>query len=701
MADFDTLFTEKECSSLLNKCMLRYDPGHFSFKPRLMFVKKLENLQAYAMNFKTEYELLSTIDKHFNIGSVEDIRFKAYLSTNVLESKFPSIATERCSLIHRNNYYVDLNNLARQTGNTIGSLQALKRSKYYEAIITFIIAATHYNSLAPHLKWLCSSFIDKPYYDVIELKYLTKALNSKRKLDNTNVPVFTDTNTVPEMFCNDAYTYPTSVTKPAPDTLFLQTYHEALVFGVEVIGRIESIPDPILKNTLYEMFKTSRPECSLVNLLYYTDSFGNTVPTPEVREIIEIKDMEKRYYAIRDFAKKHRKDIDDAVEAKKGFNPMLCEFIKFCQNESIMNIRIKTVFTLYNFIQEQGWKMDVDSGYVNGSIPLPGMLGGVADEGFEEMPESYSMMNTDYADYGDMERSSSSEDKPTKPKPERATIYEELDKLSSKFNSGGYEFKVKDVRSLEDSARAKYMKLSENMSLLNNNLIRSIKEIKVYNTGGKNPGKKTGKIDRKNLYKYKTSKDIFFDNTYKIKESDLAFGILLDVSGSMSGEGIKNGKATMVVLHETLKALNINHCIATHTSSRHHQCTIDRYQAFKEDKTFQCDKNYGIVDIEADWGNCDSGALYYMEHELLRTKNKDKICLIFSDGEPTECSDTELKDQVRHMERNGIKVIGIGINYSKIREYYSNNANGRNLKEMFDIVSNILKEYVLEKVDKE
>ena len=701
MADFDTLFTEKECSSLLNKCMLRYDPGHFSFKPRLMFVKKLENLQAYAMNFKTEHELLCIISEHFKIGILEDIRFKAHLNTAELESKFPSTAAERCSLIHRNNYYVDLNNLARQTGNTIGSLQALKRSKYYEAITTFMIAATHYNSLVPHLKWLCSSFIDKPYYDVIELKYLTEALNSRKKLDNTNIPAFTDTNTVPEMFCNDAYSYPTTVHKPVPDTLFLQVYHEALVFGVEVIGRIESIPDSDLKNTLYEMFKTSRPECSLVNLLYYTDSFGNTIPTPEVREIIEIKDMEKRYYAIRDFAKKHRKDIDDAVKAKEGFNPMLCEFIKFCQNESIMDIRIKTVFTLYNFIQEQGWKMNIDSDDVKGSVPLPGMLGGVADEEFEEMPESYSMMNTDYADYGDMERSSSSEDKPTKPKPERATIYEELDKLSSKFNSGGYEFKVKDVRSLEDSARTKYMKLSENMSLLNNNLIRSIKEIKVYNTGGKNPGKKTGKIDRKNLYKYKTSKDIFFDNTYKIKESDLAFGILLDVSGSMSGEGIKNGKATMVVLHETLKALNINHCIATHTSSGYHQCTIDRYQAFKEDKTFQCDKNYGIVNIEADWGNCDSGALYYMEHELLRTKNKDKICLIFSDGEPTECSDTELKDQVRHMERNGIKVIGIGINYSKIREYYSNNANGRNLKEMFDIVSNILKEYVLEKVDKE
>ena len=82
-----------------------------------------------------------------------------------------------------------------------------------------------------------------------------------------------------------------------------------------------------------------------------------------------------------------------------------------------------------------------------------------------------------------------------------------------------------------------------------------------------------------------------------------------------------------------------------------------------------------------------------------QTKNKDKICLIFSDGAPTECSDADLVAQVKHMEHAGIKVIGIGIGFPNISKYYADYANGNNLKEMLDIVANILKDYVIAKKD--
>ena len=51
------------------------------------------------------------------------------------------------------------------------------------------------------------------------------------------------------------------------------------------------------------------------------------------------------------------------------------------------------------------------------------------------------------------------------------------------------------------------------------------------------------------------------------------------------------------------------------------------------------------------------------------------------------------------MESEGIRVIGVGINFESIKNYYPNNANGRNLKEMLDIVCNLLKQFVLEKED--
>ena len=180
---------------------------------------------------------------------------------------------------------------------------------------------------------------------------------------------------------------------------------------------------------------------------------------------------------------------------------------------------------------------------------------------------------------------------------------------------------------------------------------------------------------------------------------DLAFGCILDESGSMHGEKIINGRIAMIMLHEVLSSLGINHSIIGHTSDGHHHCEINKYFQFQEEKKHSVAKPYALANIQAKWGNCDSGALYYMEKCLNKVKNKDKIVLIFSDGEPTECTDMELKQQVSSMEAKGIHVIGIGINFNKIVQYYPDNANGKNLTEMVNIIVNILKRYVLEKED--
>jgi hypothetical protein len=51
------------------------------------------------------------------------------------------------------------------------------------------------------------------------------------------------------------------------------------------------------------------------------------------------------------------------------------------------------------------------------------------------------------------------------------------------------------------------------------------------------------------------------------------------------------------------------------------------------------------------------------------------------------------------MEKIGIKVIGIGINFESIKDYYNDYANGKTLKDMLDITANILQQYVLDKKD--
>lgn len=714
MADFDTVFTEKESKTLLNRCSLNYDMGHFSFKPRLFFCKDNMKMQPMAMDCSTETMLLDVIGKHQPLNN--SLCFK-FLKNDTPTGDYPvipvydilrNIPTDPfdCALTHRNNYYIELGKLMLVMGGTLKDAVKLKSSRFYEAIVTFMIAATHYDSLVPHLKWLCSTDFDKNYNIVVNLSAMENILNKKSD-DFFNVITSTPESLISTLHDTTHYTGGLygDMTTELYEKFTEQGALETLVFGIEILNRIESIKDEELRNCIYQTFVTT-VENPIVRLMYTHDTTGIHIQ-PDVQKIIDISDMEQRYYAIREFVTSHSLDIANYTKMYLAnpdncVNAMFNEFIKFCQNESIMSIRLKTVFILYNYVKKHGWLSELNFEDSDLGIPIPGCPGGLTASEVE-VPETFSMMDFDYAKHNlDAE--------PPKPEPESKSSahksdvgisFEELDRLDANFKSSKYDFKVETVESMNSASAARYNAVATKMDLLNKALIRSIKDIKVYNTGGKNIGKKTGKLDRKNLYKYKTSKDIFFDNTYKVKESDLAFGIILDVSGSMSGDGIENGIATMIVLHETLKALNINHSIMTHTSKGHHQSTIKRYQLFREDKNYKCTKNYALAEIRARGGNCDSGALYYMEQCMRRVKNKDKICIMFSDGEPTECTDTELKDQVRHMEQNGIKVIGVGIDFPSIKEYYSNNANGRNLKEMFNIVSDILKQYVLEKVDKE
>lgn len=273
----------------------------------------------------------------------------------------------------------------------------------------------------------------------------------------------------------------------------------------------------------------------------------------------------------------------------------------------------------------------------------------------------------------------------------------DLDTRGEEFTIDQYQYTVTQKRITSEAEKLAYEKVTSKVTLLCKDFVRKVKEIRTYNTGGKQAGLRTGKLNTHAMYRYKASPDIFYNNTYKQLESDLAFGIILDISGSMYGDGIENGKITMILLHEALKNLGINHSIIGHTSDGYHDVRIEKYQSFREEAEYTTYKNYALAGLSAMWGNCDSGALQYMHHSMRRVQNKDKIILIFSDGEPTECSEIELIQKVRDIEADGIKVIGIGINFPNIARYYRDCANGKNLKDMLSIVSRILQEYILKK----
>ena len=533
-------------------------------------------------------------------------------------------------------------------------------------------------------------------------------VNRVTTFDNVNCPhpPIEHTARPCESFADDAGICETQMTdsdfdiKVYEETLKLM-YIETVAFGLEFAYVINKHTNAYTNRLIYELCTGTMKDTGnrLTDLIYKRGK-------SEFQPAVDLPDApEERFEAILSYVQSPEVDTElnaicDSFIGRFGYHyipSLMGAVLSFAKNYSYKTIRIKQCAILYNYCKANKLiKLGSSDDILADTEDTSGFTKEVAYAvSASEAEESTRKRMLDLRE----ERKAGAKCAPGGGH-DSTSVSQALDGMIDNFRTEKYGFTVQDVYSDNDSLKSKYEAITSKIKLVNSQLIKQIRDIKTYNVGGKYAGLSAGKLDRKNLHKYKTDKNIFYQNTYKQKECDLAFGIVLDASGSMYGRGIEDGKVTMIVLHETLKALGINHSIIDHTCyGKSYTSDLRRYQCFREDKGYRLRKNYALAGITAESGNCDSGALWFMEKALLRTKNRDKICLIFSDGAPTECSGADLVAQVKHMEHVGIKVIGIGINFSSISKYYTDYANGKNLKEMLDIVANILKEYVIAKKD--
>jgi hypothetical protein len=384
----------------------------------------------------------------------------------------------------------------------------------------------------------------------------------------------------------------------------------------------------------------------------------------------------------------------DVARLTIGFDVPIYGICSDLHQKAWEDFRVKNFALLLQACKDKGIDVsDLQSSAKSiGGASAPGADDDDDDDGDDDVDGDFGSMRRG-VDYGSGDDAGSDDLVGKKPK-----ASPQLETMSNLIKSceTRYDIEVEDVPN-DMGLKNNYLKLMKPIEFLTKNLTKQIRAIKTYNVGGKNSGKTRGKLDTHTMYRYRTDPKIFYDITYKIREMDLAFGIILDQSGSMSGEGIANGMVSLIMLHHVLAALRINHAVIGHTSNRFNNVIIKKYVSFNEDPAHTMEVPYMLSNLRAYSGNCDSGALNYMEQYIKRVRNKDKIVIIFSDGEPTECSESDLVAQVRKMEREGIHVIGLGVDFDNIKHYYPDHANGRNLAEMVNILVDVLKRYVLEK----
>lgn len=694
--DYKTLYSPTEATALYNVAKIKYDPTSYSLKGNLITGSSIDSQireHIHIFNYDSEEYLLGCIYKHEPKITAKDITGKSGKYARI-----SGIASEAAgTFVQQDNLHVSVDKLSEFI-----PLETIKKTKVMQTLVTMCVALNSAKSCAKELLFLASDMCEEPYDVLHTFKYLKDALMHKA---------------VHLRLMRFGTSIDTTYTVTQDDRLGMDDYCSSDIRGVDslyslYLGMFEAMwawnsLEPELKRCFVGI-------CNLEKMVHsgtlnlFSEHIKLTDTEFEVSEAlkdaISVNDPKERYQMYQEILKVDGDKIYERCE--KYFNSLSTSeeylrflptaFASFAMQISEVNIRINTIRILHEYALANGYitPKDLEDGSISDKL---------ADAFSDTLGES-----TGTAETSKSKSLKSFEDEPATgiPKPTKDTdhdssaMFEALDKSGASFKSGQYAFDVEDCIDTGPTFKSKYEAVAKKVTLVNQLLIRRIRDIKTYNVGGKNPGAKSGRLDRKTMYRYKYDPNIFYNNTYKTLESDLAFGIILDESGSMCGRGIEDGRVTMIVLHETLKALGINHSIIGHTSSRNYHCKIARYQSFREDKTYTTTKNFALVKATAKSGNCDSGALYYMEKAFDRVRNKDKVCLIFSDGAPTECTGDDLKTQVRNMERKGIKVIGIGINFESIAKYYTEYANGRNLSDMLSIVSNILEQYVLKKKDK-
>lgn len=185
-----------------------------------------------------------------------------------------------------------------------------------------------------------------------------------------------------------------------------------------------------------------------------------------------------------------------------------------------------------------------------------------------------------------------------------------------------------------------------------------------------------------------------FKATTSVDTKDVAIQMLIDCSGSMSGgDKMEVARQTALALGESLKAIQIPFEVtgfntagstalsqavrdagldSTELSRFNRLSTILRLMVFK---SFDSQDLSGICLAESGGANADGESLVWAAKRLAERKEKRKILVVLSDGQPSDSGDDrilagDLKRVVKMLPLAGIEVIGIGIQTDAPKQFY-------------------------------
>lgn len=231
-------------------------------------------------------------------------------------------------------------------------------------------------------------------------------------------------------------------------------------------------------------------------------------------------------------------------------------------------------------------------------------------------------------------------------------------------------------------------------------LVKVVKRIiKKKNLTGERRGVYCGKsLDTSNLYR--PDLKIFKDRKQPKKEISLALSVLIDESGSMSGQRCRSARNASIVLAEMCEQLNVPYEVFGHTALSG-RVYLNNYKNFDSLKK---DDKYRLAQVDASFSNRDGAAILYVSERLKQREEQNKLFIIISDGEPADIGyyGDEAKSDLKYIHSqlisSGVDLIAAAIGSDKevIHQIYGQSfLDVTNLETMPEIFARILKKKIV------
>jgi cobalamin biosynthesis protein CobT len=251
-------------------------------------------------------------------------------------------------------------------------------------------------------------------------------------------------------------------------------------------------------------------------------------------------------------------------------------------------------------------------------------------------------------------------------------------------------------------------------------------------------GMRNGRLNASSLHRLFAGDDRVFARREEHEAMDTAVELLIDCSGSMSGDKIKVACHAAYVLSQTLERLGIVHAIDGFTThgdapdqlwydirdemtklgrdfSRIEPIRIYRFKKFEERLTHPVKQRligaggtgggrYGGGSFHSQLqmaSNIDGESLLRVGRELLKRREPRKIMMVLSDGYPAGAGvNIDLRDHlkfaVRELERLKVETVGIGICDDAVKAFYPKNIVIHSVDDLPKAVMGELKRFLID-----